>query len=106
MSKQKSMGEVAFKSRYKYISWSYCSMGFQKIYERIARAVVTEHERRKRAKTCKWWDSGELWESDCGVAYVFTHRDTPTKDGHKYCHKCGKPLEELRAKQDKRRGEK
>ena len=48
-----------------------------------------------RAKSCHWVqqypDEESSWVSSCGVTYTFTNGD-PEDNGHKYCHKCGKPL--------------
>ncbi len=41
--------------------------------------------------TCEWWNDGEMWESSCGVAYMF-NSDGPEDNGHRFCHKCGKPI--------------
>lgn len=41
--------------------------------------------------TCEWWNDGEMWESPCGVAYMF-NSDGPEDNGHRFCHKCGKPI--------------
>ena len=38
--------------------------------------------------TCEWWEDGEMWESSCGVAYMF-NSDGPEDNGHTFCHKCG-----------------
>jgi hypothetical protein len=41
--------------------------------------------------TCEWWEDGEMWESSCGVAYMF-NSDGPEDNGHRFCHKCGKRI--------------
>jgi hypothetical protein len=49
---------------------------------------------------CKWKQHDDInmpdtWGSDCGVLWTFTE-DGPTENGMKYCHKCGKPLIEVK----------
>lgn len=42
--------------------------------------------------SCEWWNDGEMWESSCGVAYMF-NSDGPEDNGHRFCHKCGKRIQ-------------
>lgn len=71
------------------------------VIENVLNALeATEEQQRLRADadaTCEWWNDGEMWESSCGVAYMF-NSDGPEDNGHRFCHKCGKriALEEAR----------
>lgn len=38
---------------------------------------------------CSWWGDGEIWESNCGVAWTF-NEGGPEENGMTYCHSCGK----------------
>ena len=57
----------------------------------MAAAVLAELEGELRDGTCEWWEDGEMWESSCGVAYMF-NSDGPEDNGHRFCHKCGKRI--------------
>lgn len=54
-------------------------------------AVLAELAGELRDETCEWWEDGEMWESSCGVAYMF-NSDGPEDNGHRFCHKCGKRI--------------
>ena len=54
----------------------------------VARLVLAELAGELRDGTCEWWEDGEMWESSCGVAYMF-NSDGPEDNGHTFCHKCG-----------------
>lgn len=53
-----------------------------------ARLVLAELAGELEDGTCEWWEDGEMWESSCGVAYMF-NSDGPEDNGHTFCHKCG-----------------
>ncbi len=57
----------------------------------VARLVLAELAGELRDGTCEWWEDGEMWESSCGVAYMF-NSDGPEDNGHRFCHKCGKRI--------------
>jgi hypothetical protein len=59
----------------------------------VARAVLEAlRDLSVQVGTCAWWEDGEMWESSCGVTYMF-NSDGPEDNGHCFCHKCGKRIE-------------
>lgn len=60
----------------------------QRGYRAKAHSVLAELAGELRNGTCEWWEDGEMWESSCGVAYMF-NSDGPEDNGHRFCHKCG-----------------
>ena len=64
-----------------------------------ARVIDILRPELEDAGTCAWWEDGEMWESSCGVAYMF-NSDGPEDNGHRFCHKCGKRIEIDAARQE------
>ena len=46
----------------------------------------------KRARWCSWIDTGEMWQSPCGVRWSFGDGG-PKENGMTYCYKCGAKIE-------------
>lgn len=43
--------------------------------------------------TCLWNEVGEMWETECGHAFVLND-GTPSDNDMKFCCYCGEPLEQ------------
>ncbi len=93
--KQKTLGQIAEDAYNRAVSSStYSRESASKkttaYFTEAAYSAIIAYERRKPC--CSWWSYGEMWESECGVAYELTNYDRLRENGHVYCHKCGKKI--------------
>ena len=54
--------------------------------------VMNEIEAEK-PRMCIWTYRDDMWESACGVSFVFTDNETDlAAHDYNFCHKCGKRI--------------
>lgn len=59
--------------------------------------TISMRKTQTTPERCGWnEDADGVWESDCGASFVFTEGGSLDEHEFRFCHSCGKRIEEVR----------